>query len=217
MRGPHAPVFARFLKSASSPKPAGGQPVQRGAASADDAMRPRLLPALPRRCCWHALPVAIPASPLRLRHLTSAAGGGPSPADEEPPQQRTPAWSPASLLKAAGQYLFSDTLDDRTLVGVDDHGNEYYEVIRTFRADGTKQSLRVVEPATGTAAADYDPTSVPPQWRSWLSYSRKDAPAPDEVYATAVARQQPVVAAAAAAQQQTERTKTEPSQPSIRL
>lgn len=90
-----------------------------------------------------------------------------------------------SGLKSASEYLFSDTLDRKTEVGVDDAGNRYYEVIRTFRADNSKQLLRIVEPDSGSTAADYDPTSVPPQWRSWLSYSRRDPPTAEELLSRA--------------------------------
>ena len=89
-------------------------------------------------------------------------------------------WS-SRLLKSTSEYLFSDTLDNKVEVGVDDAGNRYYEVIRTFRADNSKQTLRIVEPASGATAADYDPASVPAQWQSWLSYSRSAAPTPDEL------------------------------------
>jgi NADH:ubiquinone oxidoreductase subunit len=87
----------------------------------------------------------------------------------------------SSWLKSTTEYLFSDTLDEKVEVGIDSAGNRYYEIVRTFRADNSKQSLRVVEPESGATAADYDPTTVPPQWQSWLSYSRRDPPVTDEL------------------------------------
>jgi NADH:ubiquinone oxidoreductase subunit len=87
----------------------------------------------------------------------------------------------SSWLKSAGEYLFSDTLDKKVEVGVDNAGNRYFEIVRTFRADNSRQSLRIVEPESGPTAADYDPATVPPQWQSWLSYRRSDPPTPDEV------------------------------------
>ena len=96
---------------------------------------------------------------------------------------------PSGTIKSVSEYLFSDTLDEKERVGVDGAGNQYYEVVRTFRADNSKQTLRIVEPHSGAAAADYDPASIPPQWQSWLSYSRKDPPpTADEVQATSTAR-----------------------------
>jgi NADH:ubiquinone oxidoreductase subunit len=89
------------------------------------------------------------------------------------------SWSPSGLFKSAGEFLFSDTLDEKQLVGVDMQGNKYFEILRTFRADNTKQRLRTMEPATGAEACDYDPMSVPPEWRSWLNYSRSEPPTVD--------------------------------------
>ena len=85
------------------------------------------------------------------------------------------------MIKSVSEYLFSDTLDEKEEVGVDVAGNRYYEVVRTFRADNSKQTLRIVEPHSGASAADYDPASIPPMWQSWLSYGRKDPPTVDEV------------------------------------
>lgn len=107
-----------------------------------------------------------------------------------PPSRQSSSW-PSGMFKSASEYLFSDTLDEKVQVGVDDAGNRYFEVVRTFRADNSKQALRIVEPAAGIAAVDYDPTSVPPQWQSWLSYSRRDPPTTTELSSTADASKEP--------------------------
>lgn len=113
-------------------------------------------------------------------------------------QRQASSWSPSALLASASEFLFSDTLDQKTLAGVDSQGNKYFDVVRTFRANNTQQRLRIVEPATGVVAADYDPNSVPTQWRSWLNYSRSDAPTAEELQKAEAAQQERAANVAAA-------------------
>ena len=67
----------------------------------------------------------------------------------------------------------------RTLIGTDDKGNRYY--VKTPTATMVAETshvkeIRSVEYAAGGSPADYDPDSVPVEWRLWLSGQQNRPP-----------------------------------------
>ncbi|BBN11317.1 NADH dehydrogenase [ubiquinone] 1 alpha subcomplex assembly factor 2 [Marchantia polymorpha subsp. ruderalis] len=77
----------------------------------------------------------------------------------------------------------------RVKVGVDKYGNSYYR--RPENVDGALVEKRWVE-----FNAEPDPTTVPVEWTSWLSGTRKEAPTKQEILDLEAHRQNVRMAAA---------------------
>ncbi|XP_053378248.1 probable NADH dehydrogenase [ubiquinone] 1 alpha subcomplex subunit 12 [Mercenaria mercenaria] len=64
----------------------------------------------------------------------------------------------------------TDAFKIGTLKGTDEFGNRYYENRQYFIGRS-----RWVE-FTDAVGFDYDASMIPPEWRSWLQYSREESP-----------------------------------------
>eukprot|EP00040_Diaphanoeca_grandis_P017821 m.93441 g.93441 ORF g.93441 m.93441 type:complete len:172 (-) comp26636_c0_seq1:72-587(-) len=71
---------------------------------------------------------------------------------------------------------FGGVATTKRLVGVDTHGNQYWE------KTGTRKPLRTVVPAQGNEF-DYDPDTIPELWHGWLRGSRTNPPRDDDIQA----------------------------------
>uniref|UniRef100_A0A061S7C6 NADH dehydrogenase [ubiquinone] 1 alpha subcomplex assembly factor 2 n=1 Tax=Tetraselmis sp. GSL018 TaxID=582737 RepID=A0A061S7C6_9CHLO len=71
---------------------------------------------------------------------------------------------------------FSNALRRRELVGTDSAGNRYFRW-REKTGGGVEQEKRTCEYAT----EDFDPTSVPPIWKSWLQGVRSEPPTAQDI------------------------------------
>ncbi|XP_024529055.1 uncharacterized protein LOC9650120 isoform X2 [Selaginella moellendorffii] len=78
----------------------------------------------------------------------------------------------------------------KELIGRDDGGNTYFR--KPFVNDlGVSTEKRWME-----FAGDPDPTTVPVEWSRWLTYTRKDAPTPQELVDKALYRKNVKIKAA---------------------
>ena len=91
---------------------------------------------------------------------------------------------PLSMLSAISEWL-TRTQDKRgwndteTLIGEDAHGNRYYVKKPTsgmVAESSHVKEIRSVKYAGGGALSDYDPDSVPVEWRLWLSGQQNRPP-----------------------------------------
>ncbi|KAK9764956.1 hypothetical protein K7432_007101 [Basidiobolus ranarum] len=66
----------------------------------------------------------------------------------------------------------------RVLVGLDQHGNQYYETTKPDPEKG--YCRRKVEPRSEDVLS-YNTSKIPVQWHSWLRYTRVDPPTIQEI------------------------------------
>eukprot|EP00898_Chlorokybus_atmophyticus_P003781 jgi/Chlat1/4403/Chrsp29S04533 len=87
---------------------------------------------------------------------------------------------------------------EQRLVGSDKHGNQYYQGPHVV--DGNAVEKRWVE-----FKGDYEPSSLPVEWNSWLNGSRQMPPTPEEIMEMELRRRSTLEKAAVLAQEEEKR------------
>lgn len=73
-----------------------------------------------------------------------------------------------------------NAISRRELVGTDAYGNNFYRKVETDFSGATLER-RTMEAAHKGDYTRYDPQAVSPQWRQWLSKTRREAPTAAEL------------------------------------
>ena len=73
-----------------------------------------------------------------------------------------------------------NAISRRELVGVDSFGNSFYRKMEVDLS-GDYIERRLMKAPNNGSFASYNPQAVAPQWRQWLSKTRKDPPSEAEL------------------------------------